>query len=178
MQLNGFIKLHRKLALWGWYKDSAVKSVFLHLLIMANYAPSEWKGVTLMPGQLIAGRKSLAYDLGLSEQQIRTAIRKLKSTGEITAQATNKYTLITIVNWNEYQFNDYAALDFSAHGQPTVNRQSTTDKEDKEINNKRNKEYIYSYTDSPAHARTDAQTAHEIAERVRRRCAEIGIECK
>lgn len=175
MQLNGFIKLHRKLVAWEWYKDSVVKAVFLHLLLMANYAPTGWKGITLMPGQLVVGRKSLAYELGLSEQQIRTALRKLKTTHEITAEATNKYTVITIVNWDDYQFNDYLSNRQSADGQADINRQATTDKEENNIRNTRNKEYIDSFTHSPAHA---GEQAAEIAERVRRRCAELGIECK
>ena len=39
----------------------------------------------------------------LSPQQVRSALKKLISTKEITSSATNKYSLISIVNWELYQ---------------------------------------------------------------------------
>ncbi|MFR5790585.1 MAG: hypothetical protein ACLUFA_09410 [[Clostridium] leptum] len=39
VQLNGFVKIHRKLVQWGWYTDNVVKGVFLHILLTANFKP-------------------------------------------------------------------------------------------------------------------------------------------
>lgn len=166
MQLNGFIKIHRKLVKWGWYTDNVVKGVFLHLLLTANYEPTEWQGRTLKSGQLITSRKRLAQDLDFTEQQIRTALLKLKSTNEITIETTNKYTLITVVNWDEYQFsgnnsNRKSNQDFNqqiTNKQPTNNQQITTNKEKK---NKRNKESYYAY------ARAKAQEKKEFNDGIR-----------
>ena len=102
-ELNGYIKLFRKLIRWGWYQDSVVKDLFLHCLICASYKDFEWMGMELKAGQFITGRKKLAEELGFSEQQIRTAIKKLESTGEITSITTNRYSIITVVNWENYQ---------------------------------------------------------------------------
>jgi biotin operon repressor len=65
-------------------------------------------GMELKAGQFITGRKKLAEELGFSEQQIRTAISKLESTGEISIFSTNKYSIITVTNWENYQgdFNE------------------------------------------------------------------------
>ena len=101
--LSGFIKLHRKLVAWGWYQDYVVKGVFLHLLLTANFKPTPWKGRVLEEGQVVVGAQKLADELGFSRQQVRTALDKLKSTNEITIEATNRYSVITIVNWREYQ---------------------------------------------------------------------------
>jgi biotin operon repressor len=60
-------------------------------------------GMELKAGQFITGRKKLAEELGFSEQQIRTAISKLESTGEISVFSTNKYSIITVTNWENYQ---------------------------------------------------------------------------
>ena len=103
MTNNGYIKLHRKLINWGWYKDSNTKAVFLHLLMIANYTESRYKGVEIHPGQAVIGRKTLAAALGMSEQKIRTALNHLKSTNEITIKSTNKFSVVTIVNWALYQ---------------------------------------------------------------------------
>lgn len=116
--INGFIKLHRKLIEWGWYSDSVVKDVFLHILMTANFKPGTYQGYDLKPGQAIIGRKRMSIELGFSEQQIRTALKKLESTGEITLLPTNRFTIATVENWGIYQCDDMDS-------QPTDNQQIT-----------------------------------------------------
>lgn len=101
--LNGFVKIHRKLVRWGWYQDNVVKGVFLHLLLTANFEDMPWQGITIKRGQLVTNLQRMSNELGFSVQQIRTALKKLASTNEITSKSTNKFSLITIVNWEEYQ---------------------------------------------------------------------------
>lgn len=102
-ELNGYIKLYRKLVQWGWYQDNVVKSLFLHFLLTASFKDFEWMGYHLKAGQIVTGRQRLAKELGFTEQQIRTGIKKLESTKEITSKTTNKYTIITVMNWEDYQ---------------------------------------------------------------------------
>ena len=123
--MNGYIKLYRKLTQWGWYQDSVVKDLFLHLLLTASFKDFEWQGKTLKAGQLITGRKRLAEELNFSERQIRTALDKLKSTGELTTETTNKFTIITVVNWDEYQICEEEATNTSANERPTSDQQTT-----------------------------------------------------
>lgn len=101
--LNGFVKIHRKLIQWGWYQDNVVKGVFLHLLLTASFKDSPWQGRIIHAGQAVIGSQRMADDLGFTRQQVRTALTKLESTGEITIESTNKYTIVTVVNWEEYQ---------------------------------------------------------------------------
>ena len=105
--LNGFIKVHRKLVQWGWYQDYVVKDLFLHLLLTASFKESEWMGRTIQKGQVITSYAHLAADLGFSVKQIRTALNKLKSTGEVASESTNRYTIITVVNWEKYQVFEF-----------------------------------------------------------------------
>ena len=49
----------------------------------------------------------LAEELGFSVKQIRTALNKLKSTGEVASESTNRYTIITVVNWEKYQVLEF-----------------------------------------------------------------------
>ena len=60
----------------------------------------------------------MASDLGFSEQQVRTALKKLESTGEITLKSTNRFTIATVENWEMYQGDGYIE-------QPTDNQQIT-----------------------------------------------------
>lgn len=134
-QFNGFIKLHRKLVRWGWYTNYVVKDVFLHCLLSASHKDFEWQGQTIKKGQFVTGRKQLANDLGFSEQQIRSALKKLESTQELTIKTTNKYSIITVNNWEDYQCSDEKSTNTLTNEQPTNNQQITTKQEYKEINN-------------------------------------------
>lgn len=147
--LSGYVKLYRKLARWGWYKDSVVKDVFIHFLIIANYSDTPWCDRIIKRGQCIIGTKQLAEDLGFTRQQIRTAIKKLKSTNEITTETTNKYTIVTVVNWEDYQQEHENLTNETTKsltiGQPTDNQQITNNqpqrKNNKNIKNKKNNIY-------------------------------------
>lgn len=113
-KLNGFIKVHRKLVQWGWYQDYVVKDLFLHLLLTASFRESQWMGRTIQRGQVVTSYANLAADLGFSVKQIRTALNKLKSTGEVASESTNRYTIITVVNWEKYQVFEYDEADDAA----------------------------------------------------------------
>lgn len=106
MTLSGYVKVYRKLINWGWYKDPVVKCVFFHFLFTASFRDMPWQDRVIQRGQLVTSYGRLAEDLGFTIQQVRTAIKKLKSTGEITSETTNKYTIITVVNWDNYQSTD------------------------------------------------------------------------
>ena len=88
---------------WGWYKDSATKDVFLHLLLAANWRDGEYLGIPVFRGQAVFGLKSLSKHLGISIQSVRTALEHLKSTHEVTIQSTNRFSIATIVKFNDYQ---------------------------------------------------------------------------
>lgn len=101
--MAGWIRLHRSLAEWEWYTDSKTLHLFLHLLIKANHKPVRHRGTVIERGQLLTGRKQLASETGISEQSVRTALTRLKSTNEITIQSTKKFSIITICNYDKYQ---------------------------------------------------------------------------
>lgn len=107
--VNGWIKLHRKICEWEWYSDTNTFHLFIHFLLHANHEPRHWRGIDIDAGQLLTSRESLALQTGISERGIRTSLEKLKSTNEVTIKSTNKYSIITIVKWSEYQLIDQQA---------------------------------------------------------------------
>lgn len=129
MDDRSYIKLFHKMLTWGWYGDTNTVRVFLHILLKANYKPSEYRGYKLEPGDCIFGRKEWSKALGLSEQEIRTAINHLKSTTEITTKSTNKFTVIHVEKWEFWQIEEGGATNKSPTIQPTSNQQLTTSKE-------------------------------------------------
>lgn len=105
--MNNDILLSRKILSWGWYKDANTFRVFLHLLLNANWHDGEYMGRKILRGQCVFGLKQLSLDLGLSVKNVRTALNHLKLTGEVTIKSTNKYSIATIVKYNDYQLSSY-----------------------------------------------------------------------
>ena len=121
-----WIKIHNKLLNWEWYTDVNTKAVFIHCILKANWKDCSYQGVEVPRGSFVTGRKKLAKELGLSEQEIRTAIKHLISTNEITIKATNKFTIISIKNYDMYQQNNQELNQQSTNNQPTTNQQLPT----------------------------------------------------
>ena len=104
---RGFVKLRRAI------DDSAImqNSVALHLFIhfLANAARKKRTvnaggiPVSLEAGQLVVGRVQLSKLLNISQQKIRTGIKYLENLETITVEPTNRFSIITIVNWSLYQ---------------------------------------------------------------------------
>lgn len=142
--MEGWVKIHRKLLDWEWYKDNNVKIVFLHLLLVANHTEQKWKGKTILRGQKITSIEHLANETNLTVMQIRTALKKLKLTNEITMKTTNKNTLITIEKYNEYQIKDNENNKKDnkeiTNKQQTNNKQITINKKEKNIKKERMEE--------------------------------------
>ena len=101
--MSGFITLHRKLLDWEWYNDTNTKTLFIHCLLKANWEEKKWKGILIERGTFITSFQCLSEETNLSVKQVRLCISKLESTKEIVKKGTNKYTLLTIVKYDEYQ---------------------------------------------------------------------------
>ncbi len=127
----GYIKLHRKLMSWEWYQDANTFRLFLHLLMKANHKDNKWQGQIIKRGQLVTGRKSLSAELKISERSIRTAFNRLIKTKEVTSKATNRYTLVTLVNYDSYQ-SDKSKV---TNELPSIDQLLTTNKNVKNVKN-------------------------------------------
>ena len=132
---SGWIAVHRKMTEWEWYSDANTFRLFIHLLISANHKDNKWRGIDVKKGSLVTGRTKLAEALGLSVQQIRTSLDRLKSTNEITIKTTNKFSIISITNWALYQDKEVPVTSKPTNQQPTNNHQSTTNNNENNENN-------------------------------------------
>lgn len=141
---KGWIKLHRSLLDWEWYDDINTMRLFVHLILKANHKPKKYKGKNVGAGQVITGRKLLSNETGLTEQQIRTCIKKLKSTNELTVKADGKGSVIQLVNYRKYQQPTRKTTSDqptdnqpSTNHQPTINQQITTNKKENNVKNEK-----------------------------------------
>ena len=110
MQPQGYIQLHRRLLNKGFYKRSEYVHLWIHLLLRANHAETEFlfhgKTIKLKPGQFVTGRKVLSAETGIQETTIERILELLENDQQIGQQKTNRNRVITILNWGQYQKTD------------------------------------------------------------------------
>lgn len=166
---NGWIRLHKRFLQWEWLDKPEMVQLFLYLLLKANFAEAEWHGVKLSRGQLITSASSIERDLRLSPRTIRTCLNRLKSTKEVTIETTNRFSIITILKYEDYQSEQNE--DGKQNGKqvdnlPTNNRQAsdkqpTTDKEEKEYNITSSNEEVTSGTKVPEALKSEEPESEE-----------------
>ena len=126
MDENGYVKNWRSILSWGWYTDVPTCHLFNHLILIANWKPGYFKDRLVNTGQKITSVAKLSAETGLSVKQVRIGLEKLKKTGEITVETTNKYTLITVVNYSKYQCPD--PVEGQTEDKQRANKGQTEDK--------------------------------------------------
>lgn len=134
---NGFVYIWRKIREKGYYRKSAYVHLWLHLLLLASYREKEflWNGkiIKLKKGEFVTGRHSLSEDTGIASSTIERILKVFENEHQIGQQKTNKYRLITILNWESYQKLD-SSLDnkWTTNGQQmdTINKDNKDNKED------------------------------------------------
>lgn len=132
---EGYIKIDRNILHWGWFTTVNTAHLFITLLLKANYKDMVFEGTPIMVGSLATSLPTLSKISGLSIQQCRTALKHLKSTGEITVRTYPRYQVITIVNYKQYQ----EATRLLTGKQQATNRQSTGNQQQEKGNKEGNK---------------------------------------
>lgn len=131
LQDQGFVIVPRELMQNAWYGHSPTIHLYLHCLLRANYVDSEWRGITIKRGQFVTSLHSLSQETGLTVKQLRSALDRLKRANYVASKATNKYRVITVLNYDDIQIR---ASKKANKGQ-TKGKQRATDNN---INNKSN----------------------------------------
>lgn len=141
--MEGYIKLYRKMLENPVIcKDSDHIAVWVYLLLNATHKDMSalFKGekITLNPGQLITGRKSIAMNIKISESKVQRILKLFENEHMIEQQTSNANRLISILNWKEYQQSE------QQNEQPVNNQRTTseqrvnTNKNDKNVKNDKN----------------------------------------
>ena len=97
---RGYVAIPRGLTDWEWYTEPNTARLFIHLLLTANWQEKRWQGITIKPGQLVTSQSQLAKQLGLSVQEVRTALKHLVLTELLTVKTGPKYSVVTINNYD------------------------------------------------------------------------------
>lgn len=98
-----WIKLHGKFQNWEWYKNKNTKIMFIHCLLKANWKDAYFEGVQIKRGSFATSLETLCDELDMTKQEVRTAIKHLISTHEITRVTYPKFSVIVVNNYDLYQ---------------------------------------------------------------------------
>lgn len=128
---GGWIKVHRKIVDWEWWSDHNTTRLFMYLLFMATHEDIKYQGKVIKRGQLVTSRAKLSLATGISERSIRTSLENLKTTNEITIKSTNRFTIITICKYEDYQLienesdqvNDQQTAIQTTSNRPTIKQE-------------------------------------------------------
>lgn len=134
---RGYIKLWRKTLDSSICQNSHCFHLAIYLTMKANYKSTKFifnkQEITVDRGQCIIGRAKLSLETGITQQSIRTTLHTLENIGFLTTKSTNRFSIITICNYETYQSQDEIDNQQITNSQPTTNQQLTTSKEVKRI---------------------------------------------
>jgi len=140
--MAGYIKLYRNLLDNPVMQKPDYLSVWIYLLLKANHKITTFifnnKTIELQPGQLVTGRKKLSRATGISESQIYKILNYFEMEHQIEQQKNNRFTLISILNWQDYQGNGTTKEQQSNSKVTTTRQPRNTYKNDKNVKNEKN----------------------------------------
>ena len=120
---KGFALLHRKIMDVPFYKDAEASHLWVHLILKAKHAPetvlTDLGEMLVSRGQLLSGRNALSFETGLKADRVQYLLRKFQKLGMVSWVSHGKFSVFTIVKYDDYQSN-YVPADY---------QQITTDKE-------------------------------------------------
>lgn len=100
---NGFFVIHRQIKDWRWWHNNTARGIWFYLLAEANWKDGWFMGERVPRGSLATSTASLAEQTGVSESTVRRWLKKFENDGQITRQATNRFTIINITNYRAFQ---------------------------------------------------------------------------
>lgn len=106
---KGFALLHRRIMDVPFYKDAEAAHLWVHLLLRANHeqtlVSTDVGDVICERGEFITGRNTLAMETGLTADRVKSLLRKFQNLGMITTKSNNRFTVLKVVKYDEYQSN-------------------------------------------------------------------------
>lgn len=118
----GWLKLHRRITDWKYFRDGNMLRLWLYLLCEAAYKPCEVDGVELQRGDILVSYATISEELDMTPKQVRTCLEKLVEDEQITKQSARLQTggrakqrakhraylmtLVSICNYDTYQVEE------------------------------------------------------------------------
>ena len=137
--MEGWISLHRQIISKPIFDNEKLLKVFIWCLLKATHIEHEQLvgriKVNLLPGQFVTGRNKASVELNMKPTTAWEYLKILEKNESIDIKSNNKFSVVTIVNWELYQ-SEKKNIDSKTDNKSTTNRQQIdTNKNDNNDNN-------------------------------------------
>lgn len=143
---QGFIKIDRQILEWRYHDCYYAFTIWMHVLLLANWTDGYFKGRKVKRGELITSINNLMLVTGIkSDNTIRKWLKIFENEKMITLKSTNKYTHISIVNYDKFQDVGETLAELNAQQSAEQSAYQTAEQSADNIRiirNKEEKEYI------------------------------------
>jgi len=136
---RGYVKLWRKLEDSAIFQNEKALKIWIWFLLRANHQEKDLligrKIIKIKQGEFMTSFPHLQDDLKFAMSTIHFWVNKLEELGMIESKKTNKYTLIKIKNWEDYQDieSQKKANEKAKRKLKETNNNDNNDKNDKEV---------------------------------------------
>ena len=100
---NGFIVIDRKMLEWKYHDNPLAFALWIHVLLKANWKDGWFHGRLVERGSFITSVGALAKETGIHTNTVRKYLKQFEKDEQILLNPTNKFTLITVINYAKYQ---------------------------------------------------------------------------
>ncbi|MPM63435.1 hypothetical protein SDC9_110315 [bioreactor metagenome] len=139
---EGWIKLYRKLMDSPIFENERLLKVFIYCLLKSSHqernAVIGLQTIELKKGQFVFGRKKAAAELNIPESTVWRHMKLLEKMNVLILESNNKWTVVTVGNWEKYQGVDNDSEQQMDNKRTTDEQQMDTDKNVKNVKNKDN----------------------------------------
>lgn len=129
---EGWIKLHRKLLDSPVFSNPKLLKVWVWCLLKASHEPYEviigLQTVGISRGQFVFGLNKASSELDIPIRSLRDYLNALKRNGMVAIKTTNKYSVLTVENYDFYQDCSTKNGELTAN-KPQTNRNIQEEKE-------------------------------------------------
>lgn len=123
--MEGWFKIPRELISWRWYNEEGMLRMLLYLIERAHLKDEFVGNIPVKRGQVITSLYRLSDRLDLSVKRVRTSLARLQSDGMIIVKGAQRYTLVTICNFDNYV--SYIASKGQTKGKQKANKGQAKD---------------------------------------------------
>lgn len=146
---RGWIKLHRKIEDSFLFSNSKAMLLWIFLLISANHAEKEFlfngKKMICKRGQILTGRDSISSKIKINRSSVDRLLKVFESEHLIEQHKTNRFRLITVINYDLYQSSEHLIEQQMSNKRATNEQQMSTNNNDKNEKNNKNEKNINIY---------------------------------
>ena len=144
--MSGFIVIDRKIKNWEWFDDQNMFTVWMHILIDANWRAKSWHGHAIDRGSFFTSYTNFAKECGMPSSTVRRCLDRLETAGQISRKRHADGTLITVMKYSDFQdIRNTSGTETAGRrqetGTQTAGRRQASEQQQNHITNITNKPY-------------------------------------